>query len=146
MFYRRYSIPSIQKDLDRIQREMNRLFDDSYSSPTHGLRAFPRLNVWADENSALVTAEIPGITPDEIEIIITGDTLTLKGERAMPDLPESAKYHRQERSYGFFSRNLELPFNISADDVSAKFTDGVLEILLPRTEQDKPKKIVVSHS
>jgi HSP20 family protein len=132
--------------MDRIQREMNRLFDESNSSTSFGIQSYPRLNIWADENSAIVTAEIPGISPEDLELNLTGDTLTIRGQRRMPELQEGAKYHRQERSYGQFSRNLQLPFTFDADKVEAKFRNGVLEIMLPRTEQDKPRKIAVSQT
>lgn len=81
-----------------------------------------------------------------MEINLTGDTLTIRGERRLPELPENAKFHRRERSYGQFTRNLQLPFTIDAESVSASFKNGVLKIHLPRTEQDKPKKIAVAHA
>lgn len=146
MFYKRYRVPSMWREMDRLQKEMNRLFDESIGTPSLRVQTYPRLNIWADEDSAVVTAEIPGISPEDIEINLTGDTLTVKGERKMPELPKNVKYHRQERSFGQFSRNLQLPFNIDPDQVQANFKNGVLRIYLPRTEQDKPKKIAVSHS
>ena len=93
----------------------------------------------------MVTAELPGVSPDEINIAITGDTLTLSGSRQRPET-ESNTYHRQERGYGPFSRSLQLPFRIDANQVEATFRKGVLSITLPRAEEDKPKKINVNAS
>lgn len=125
-------------------RDANRLFR-GLSRPA-SVTTFPAMNVWAGEDSALVTAELPGVAPDEINIAITGDTLTLSGSRQRPEADAGNSYHRQERGYGPFSRSLQLPFRIDANQVEATFRKGVLSITLPRAEEDKPKKINVNAS
>ena len=132
------------REMERLRREMNRLFADAFrSTGLHAAPAYPAVNVWINEDSALVTAELPGCTVDDIEITVADDTLTMKGRRAEDELPEGATYHRRERACGTFSRLLTLPFKIDASKVEAKFENGVLEVKLPRAEEDKPKRIAV---
>jgi len=107
---------------------------------------FPAMNVWSGDERVMVTAELPGITPEDINIAVTGDTLTLTGKRQRPEVAEGNNYHRQECGYGEFSRSLQLPFRIDANGVEATFRKGVLSITLPRAEEDKPKRIQVNGS
>jgi HSP20 family protein len=100
------------------------------------------MNVWVDENSAVVTAELPGVLLDHIDISVEDDTLTLRGDR-QPDKEEGVTYHRRERRYGGFHRTSRLPFRVDAGKVDATFKNGVLSIVLPRAEEDKPRKIAV---
>jgi HSP20 family protein len=101
------------------------------------------MNLWTSDEAAIVTAELPGFDPDEIDISVEDRTLTVTGSRAPEEVAEDATIHRQERSYGRFSRALRLPFEVEADQVEATFTNGVLRISLPRSEQDRPRKITV---
>jgi HSP20 family protein len=91
----------------------------------------------------VVNAEVPGIDVKDIDISVVGETLTLSGARKSEDLEEGSRYHRQERGSGKFNRSVELPFPVDIDKVEATFKNGVLHISLPRSEADKPKKIVV---
>jgi HSP20 family protein len=132
--------------MNRLQREMNRLFGDFQPGRIQSAPSFPAMNVWAGENSALITAEIPGIDKKDLEINVTGNTLTVSGERKLEDLPEGARYHRQERAHGKFSRSIQLPYTVDVQKVKANFKNGVLKIDLPRVEEEKPKKITVKAS
>lgn len=127
------------RELQRWQREM----DDLFSGVSGTVHAFPPLNVWAAENDAIVTAELPGLETEDIEITVHGDSLTLRGARKPVELKEGENYFRRERIYGDFARTLQLPFRVNADQVSAKVNHGVLMITLPRAEEDKPRKISV---
>lgn len=132
------------REMERWQQEMNRLFSGVFS-PT-GSRtapAYPALNILTNQDGALVTAELPGINLEDINISIVGDLLTLTGSRQPEQLPENARYHRQERGFGRFSRIIRLPFQVEVDRVEAVFKNGVLHISLPRPEADKPRKITV---
>lgn len=102
---------------------------------------FPPVNMWVDSESVTVTSEIPGIDVDDIEISVVGKSLVLRGSRKQGELKENESYHRRERWNGRFSKTLELPFNVQADRVDAKFSKGILSITLPRAEAEKPKKI-----
>jgi len=141
--YRRYRIPPLWREMDRLQREMNRMYDSFYPSQLRPAPGYPALNIWTSENGLNVTAEVPGIKPEDIDINVVGETLTLSGERHPEELQEGAQYHRQERGYGKFSRSVQLPFPVDVNKVEATFKSGVLQVALPRAEADKPKKIVV---
>lgn len=141
---RRYGVSNMWREMDRLQREMNRLFEDYTPARMRGAPTYPAMNVWANQDGIMVTAEVPGIAPDDLDISVVGDMLTLKGERKSEEASESLRYHRQERGFGQFTRTLQLPYQIDAQKVEAKFKNGVLEISLPRAEADKPRKILVS--
>lgn len=141
--YRRYRTPSIWHEMRRMQDQMERLNKEFSPRYTQSTKSYPAVNIWADEESAIITAEIPGVSKDELDINVTGDTLTVSGARKLEDLPEGAKYHRQERSYGEFSRSIRLPYTVDVNKVKASFKNGILEVTLPRIEAEKPKKIVV---
>lgn len=134
---------SFRREMDQFRREMDRLLSES-SSQTLGVAAgYPAMNVWLNENSAIVTAEVPGCTADNLDLSVVHDTLVVKGSRPAEELPEGATYHRRERGCGSFTRSFRLPFEVDAKGVEATFENGVLRITLPRTEEDKPKKITV---
>ncbi|MBI5055608.1 MAG: Hsp20/alpha crystallin family protein [Nitrospirae bacterium] len=124
------------RDFDRLNSE---LFEMIY--PARG--EFPPMNMWKNEEKAMVSVEIPGVDPEGVEIEVSGEMLTLMFERKPEELKEGESYTRKERWYGQFSRTIELPFNVQADKVTAKFSKGVLFIELPRAEAEKPKKITV---
>lgn len=130
------------RDWERKQALLNRMF---YAPAYHraSVVEFPALNIWTSQDGAVVTAEIPGLAPEDVEISVVNETLSLRGSRKAEELEEGAKWHRRERAFGEFSRTIQLPFRIDAEKVEAKFTSGVLEIKLPRSEQDKPRKITV---
>lgn len=130
------------REMERMQNQLNRLFEGYNYSNTRGAE-FPPLNIWTAPDSALVVAEVPGILPEDLDISVVNDTLTLRGERKLEELQENQSLHRRERGYGQFSRTIQLPFRIDADKVEATFKRGLLHITLPRTEQDKPRKITV---
>ncbi len=135
------------REMERLRREMNSLLATFPESPEiRGGETYPAMNVWASEDGAIVTAELPGFDPEDIDISVVGDTLTLKGSREPAELQEGTTYHRRERGYGRFSRAFRLPFEVESDEVEAVFEKGVLSISLPRSEAEKPKKITVKAS
>src|ERR1700745_2241620 len=126
-------------ELRRMQSEMNRLFS-GYSTST--VREFPPVNIWLGDNSVVVTAELPGVSRDDVTLNLQDDVLTLEGKRE-PHQPEDGNWQRRERRYGSFSRAVQLPFRIDPDKVQARFNKGILEIELQRLEADRPKKIEI---
>lgn len=104
---------------------------------------FPAVNVWVAENNAVVTSELPGVEPEDIDISVAGKTLTIRGSRKSEELKEGESFHRRERWHGQFTKTLEMPFSIESGKVEAKFVKGVLNIALPRAEAEKPRKISV---
>jgi HSP20 family protein len=123
-----------------LQRAINRAFDSRIG---HRTAEYPPLNVAANENEVLVTAELPGVDPKDIDITVQGGSFTLKGRRKAEERKENERYHRQERSSGSFARTLELPYNLDAEKVQASLKNGVLRVVLPRAEDDKPRKVRV---
>ena len=141
--YRRYRFPANWREVDRLQREMNRLFEGYNPMRVRSAPGYPAMNIWTSEDGLKVTAEMPGLNSDDLDISVVGETLTVSGVRKLDELPEGSRYHRQERGYGKFSRSVQLPFPVDVNKVEASFKDGVLSIDLPRTEADKPRKISV---
>ncbi len=141
---RRYGFASPWREMERFQREMNQLLSETFgeSRPSYA-PDFPAINVWANQDGAVVTAELPGVNPEDIDVTIVGQTLTISGSREPEDLGEDVKLHRQERGFGKFTRSFELPFLVDDAKVEAVFEKGVLHLSLPRAEADKPKKIAV---
>lgn len=126
-------------------RWFNNLFENTPfgdSSACCGRRSFPALNVWEDAQTLYAEAEIPGLTMDEIEVLVHGEELTIKGERKGTDA-EDVTYHRRERGVGSFSRVLRLPVAVDAENVSAQLRDGLLTITLPKAQAALPRKIEV---
>lgn len=138
------NISSMNREMNRMRHEMDKLFRQ-VSAPAFSVPGgYPALNTWADKDKMIVTAELPGVNQDDIDISIEGDTLTISGERKATELPEAAVYHRQERGCGKFTRVITLPYQIDPDKVSAAMQNGVLEINLERAEADKPRRIKVN--
>jgi len=130
----------VMPEMLNLQREMNRLFSDvGQKSPGN----YPAVNIWEKDGTAVVTAELPGLDPEKVDISVTGDVLTIAGEIMPEKFGEGTSYLRQERSAGNFKRSVQLPFQISAQDVGAKYEKGVLTVTLPRIKEDLPKKIKI---
>jgi HSP20 family protein len=129
--------------MDQLQREMNRLFDSTSKGRVFNSPTYPAINIWMNEDGQVISAEMPGVHPDDIDIDVTGDALSISGERKPDEVAREAHYHRRERSYGLFSRTVQLPFMVDTNKVEASFKNGVLTINLPRAEADKPKKIAI---
>jgi HSP20 family protein len=128
------------RDMQRLQQRLSRLISAEGELSGH---EFPAINVWTSENGVIVRSEIPGIDPNDVEISLLNDTLTIRGSRDADVLKEEQRCHRQERGCGQFTRALQLPFSVDGDRVQARFSNGVLQIDLPRAESDKPRKIGV---
>lgn len=129
--------------LYRLQNEMNRIFEGFFEE-TPAVRpygvGYPAMNVWEDEGNCYVEAELPGMKLEEIEVLVMGNELTIKGERKIEEQKETT-LHRRERSYGQFTRTLTLPWEINAEKVEAKLHEGVLTIKLPKVESARPRKV-----
>lgn len=105
---------------------------------------FPAINYYAQGDDAVVTAELPGVEPERLDVSVVGKTLTISGERPAEALGEGESCHRRELWHGRFKRTLELPFRVESGRVEARFEKGVLTVVLPRAEDEKPRKIAVS--
>jgi HSP20 family protein len=132
-----------------IQGEMNRLFDTFFGRPAtatapSGERMWaPAVDMWETKDNVVLSFEIPGVREKEVSVAITGDLLTVKGDRRFEREVKDESYHRLERVYGKFERSVQLPMAVQSDKVKALYRDGVLEVTLPKAEEVKPKEIKI---
>jgi HSP20 family protein len=129
-------------DMQRAQADLNRMFGTMRFYPPPEL---PLLNLWTNPDGAIVAAEVPGVSPDDLEISIRRDTVALRGTRK-GEPTEDTVVLRQERVTGPFARNIVLPFRVEADKASARFERGVVTLTLPRPEEDKPHRISIARA
>jgi HSP20 family protein len=136
------------EELERMKRQLDwmsgGLSRSLFMEPAAGV--FPLMNMTEDKNNYYLRAELPGFEAADLDISVTGDTLTISGERKLPDEDEKAWYHRREREAGKFSRIVNLPAQIDTGKVEAQCTDGILTVVLPKAEAAKPKQITIKAS
>ena len=146
------------RELDRLQNEVNRLFEGYNGSPSErgngsgnnatppfaGRMWSPSVDVAENQNEIVLHAELPGLKQEDIDIELTGDTLTLRGERKFENEDHREHFVRVERSYGRFQRSFTLGVPVQGDKVSASYVNGILEVHLPKSEATKPRKVQVS--
>ncbi len=130
------------QELDQIQHEMGRLFGRRMGNALPR-SAFPAVNVWGDESSLVLTAEIPGVDPEKLDITVNRNTIVLRGTREVGKPRDGETYYRQERQGAEFSRTCELPFDIDPESADATYEKGVLTLRLARPNEHLPKKVVV---
>ena len=132
-----------------VQGEVNRLFDTFFGRPTAGGNGpsprmwVPVLDMHETKDDLILSFELPGVSEKDVSLSITGDLLTLKGERAFNRDVTDDGYQHVERAYGKFERTVQLPMPVQADKVKATYRDGVLEVRLPKTEEVKPREIKI---
>ena len=131
-----------------LRREMERFFDrfvEPVWDPFEMVAGdwAPMLNISETKDAMVVTADMPGVDPKEIEIALTGDLLTLKGEKDKEIVEKEERYHRVERTYGAFLRSVRLPMAVDGSKVTATFKNGVLVVTLPKTPASKGTMIPV---
>jgi HSP20 family protein len=138
--------PFLGESWTRFHHDMNRLFERYAAPMTTGpalAYSYPPLNVWEDGDNVYAEAELPGMQQDQLQIFVTGgDQLILEGDRQAVQ-PEEGIWHRRERAFGKFRRELTLPVPVDADKVDARFEHGVLLITLPKSEAARPRRITV---
>jgi HSP20 family protein len=133
-------------DLVTMQQAMDRLFDESWGRRGFGWRQGERVHllpvdVYSTAGELVIQASVPGLDPEDVEITIEGEALTIKGERKPP--LDNVDYHIQERRYGPFGRTLTLNVPVQTDEAEAVFDKGVLTLTIPKAEQVRPKVIKV---
>lgn len=133
-----------------LRREIDSLFDGFFTDgvPSRALKAFdPRVDVTENDKEVRITAELPGVEEKDVEVSLTGDAITIKGEKREEKEEKGEEQYRLERSYGAFRRSFSLPCEVDADKAVASFKKGVLMVNLPKTAQAaKSKKITVKAS
>ena len=120
------------------------LFGEEGLWPTRWFRrTYPAVNIYGNEEKLLVTSEIPGLKLEDLQVSVSGRTLTLTGKRQVPELGEDECYACEERVSGDFERSIGLPYDVDAGKVEAGYRRGVLTLRLPRSESGKPKQIAI---
>lgn len=137
---------------DLFRTRFSRLFDQAFNDMVGNLEGseetarhnwMPPVDIRETEDALFLTAELPGLSKDDVEITIEDHVLSLRGERKLEKDLHKENYHRIERSYGSFSRTFSLPTNVRTDEVNASFRDGVLHVEIPKAEEAKPRKITI---
>ena len=136
------------RDLITLREKMNRLFEDTFATrgEEKDLMAStwtPSVDIYETENEVVLTAEIPGIEDQDIEIKLEDSTLSIKGERKLEKETKEENYHRIERAYGTFYRSFTIPHNVDQDKIQAEHENGVLKITMPRKPELKPQKVKI---
>ena len=128
-----------------LHREMGRLF--GALEPMHSTRRihrYPPLNLYDAADRYILSVQLPGMAPSDIELTITGETLTLRGERKRPEGVNEDGYRRQERPMGRWSRTITFPDRVESAQVGASFAEGMLTITVPKAESAQPRQITVT--
>jgi HSP20 family protein len=132
------------REMMTLREAMDRLFDDAFTRPLSmsGTNwSIPAVDMYQTDNEVVVKAALPGIKADEVQINVTGEVLTLKGEVKQENESKEKAYHIREQRWGAFERSLVLPTEVVADKAKAYFENGVLTITLPKADEVKPKTI-----
>ncbi len=133
------------REMMTLREAMDRLFDDAFTRPLslNGAAALPSMDVYETDDEVVVKASLPGLKADDVQISVTGDTLTLRGEFKQEEEKSGAAYHLRERRSGSFERTVGLPVSVQTDKAKADFENGILSILLPKAEAVKPRTISI---
>ena len=137
------------REVDRIRRELNRIWENFYSEAHRGEESsvfreqFPEFDLSETDNQFILKAEVPGIKPGEIEISLVNNSLRIKGNKEQRSEDSGEVYHFTGRKYGPFCRSIPIPAQVDVDNVKASYKDGILKIVLPKSEAAKGKRIDV---
>ena len=134
--------------MDKMRNEMDRLWDGFFEGkPRRRMDEeghwLPSVDVSETKNDVVVKAELPGMDPKEIDISLSDGSLVIKGEKKQEKEEKEENYHFIERSYGSFVRTVRLPREVKHDKVSATFKNGILKVVLPKSEEAKAKEIKI---
>lgn len=133
------------REMMTLREAMDRLFDDAFTRPifSNGGSTSPAIDLYQTDDEVVVKAALPGFGPNDVQISVTNDVLTLRGEFKSENGHEEATYHIREHRYGSFERSIRLPIDVQSDKAQAEFQNGMLTITLPKAEAVKPKTISI---
>jgi HSP20 family protein len=135
------------REMMTLRDAMDRLFDDAFTRPLRlndgGNWSMPAVDMYQTDNEIVVKASIPGVKTDDVQINVTGEVLTIKGEVKEKEETQEKAYHLREQRWGMFERTLALPTDVIADKAKAEFENGILIITLPKAEEVRPKTISI---
>ncbi|HLV82007.1 MAG TPA: Hsp20/alpha crystallin family protein [Chthonomonadaceae bacterium] len=143
----RYDADPFVAFLRNFQDDAVRNFQPRASQPREHVSSqiwSPAVDIYEDQDKIVVKVDLPGVKQEDIQVEMTGDTITLQGERRFEDEQNRDKYVRVERQYGAFQRSFTIGIPIEADKVKATYRNGILELTIPKAEATKPKKVQVS--
>jgi HSP20 family protein len=128
-----------------LREAMDRLFDDAFTRPLtlDGRSGTPAIDMYQTDDDVVIKAAIPGFKADDVQINVTGDMLSLRGEMRQEAETQEKAWQMREQRYGSFERSIMLPTQVTADKARAEFEDGILTITLPKAEESRPKTITV---
>jgi HSP20 family protein len=128
-----------------LREAMDRLFDDAFTRPISmtGSLSAPAIDMYQTDDEVVVKAAVPGVKADDVQISVTDNVLSIKGETKQKEETREKAWHIREQRWGMFERNVMLPSDVVADKARAEFEDGVLTITLPKAEEARPKTITV---
>ena len=133
------------REMMTLREAMDRLFDDAFTRPLSvrdgWSMASPAIDMYQTDNEVVVRASIPGIKAEEVQINVTGELLTLKGEARQEEDRQERSWHIREQRFGSFERSIVLPTDVKSDQAEAVFENGILTITLPKADEVKPKTI-----
>jgi HSP20 family protein len=139
------------REMVEMQRTMDRMFDEvnravgSNGSDWSSVGKWLSLDVHDNGEAFVIEADVPGMNPENIDVTVHENTLTISGEYAQPEAPEGTKRILNERRFGAFRRSITLPNAVDMDKAEANYDNGVLTLTLPRSENSKPRQISVKH-
>ena len=134
------------REMMTLREAMDRLFDDAFTRPINlrdGGWSAPAVDMYQTDDEVVVRAALPGFKADEVQINVTGDVLTLRGELRHQEEKKEKAWHIREHRWGSFERSIALPTEVTADKAAAEFENGILTVTLPKAEEVKPKTITV---
>lgn len=132
------------KEIQMLEKEMNRLFNDFFKDINLRINGYPLIDVIDTNEELVIYAEIPGVSKEDVKVKIQNDVLTISGTRKEPAMPEKANCLINEREFGEFMRSIRLPYPVDVDKVNAEYKDGVLKITLPKRDEVKAKEIQIN--
>ena len=134
------------REMMTLREAMDRLFDDAFTRPLsiagNGW-AVPAVDMYQTDNEVVVKAALPGMKAEDVQLNVTGEVLTIKGEIKQKEEVKEKAYHLREQRWGMFERSVILPTEVVADKAKADFENGILTITLPKAEEAKPKTISI---
>lgn len=131
------------REIGQLQNEMNRMLAGARAQNAYGQREYPPVNLYVNDQNLLLTLELAGIDPAQVDVTVTGDSVTIRGERPAEPVKTGENFHRRERPTGQFSREVQLPFEVDPSKTEAAYEKGVLKVRMARPESLKPRKVTV---
>jgi HSP20 family protein len=139
-------------EISTVANQMERLFDQMLgqglrrSSEERSLRGawMPAINILEKDEAIVISADLPGLHAEDVEVTVEEGVLTIRGERNLEELAEGETYHRVERLYGSFERTFTVPNSVATENISAQFRNGVMTLTLPKREESKPRSIKIN--